>query len=244
MDELKNKARTIIRTLRKEFPGATTALEYRTPFQLLVATILSAQCTDMRVNKVTPGLFQKYPGPREMAAAVPGELEQEIRSTGFFRMKTKNIMACSSSILERHGGNVPADFGALVALPGVGRKTANCVMGAAFGVNSGVVVDTHVQRISKLLGLTKEEDPVKIEKDLMATVPRKDWYDFSNVLILHGRKTCIARRPKCQECGILRECPFGLAQKGSSATEKTTRAIRKLHGAGESSPKRARKRLG
>lgn len=228
MDEPKVRIRTIIRALRKEFPRARTALEYRAPFQLLVATILSAQCTDERVNMVTPGLFQKYPGPREMAAADPRELEQEIRSTGFFRMKTKNIMACSSSLVEKHGGNVPADFDSLVALPGVGRKTANCVMGAAFGVNSGVVVDTHVRRISKLLGLTTEDDPVKIEKDLMAIVPKNDWYDLSNLLILHGRKTCIARRPKCLECRIVLECPTGVAQHGVSVTAKTMKAGKNL----------------
>jgi endonuclease-3 len=204
---LKKKAREVVRLLRKKFPGATTALDFRSPYELLVATILSAQCTDERVNMVTPGLFKKYPDPKSLAHAELLELEQEIRSTGFFRMKAKNIRACSQSIIEKHGGEVPRTFDELVALPGVGRKTANCVMGAAYGVNSGVVVDTHVQRITRLLGVTKNEDPVKIEQDLMPILPQRDWYDFSNLIILHGRKTCIARRPKCDECVLRRLCP-------------------------------------
>lgn len=179
-----------------------------------------------------------------MAAADPRELEQEIRSTGFFRMKTKNIMACSSSLVEVHGGNVPADFDSLISLPGVGRKTANCVMGAAFGVNSGVVVDTHVRRISKLLGLTTEDDPVKIEKDLMAIVPKHDWYDLSNLLILHGRKTCIARRPKCLDCRIVQQCPTGMAQHGVSATMKTLMTSKNLPDKRKVGSRRSGKRQG
>lgn len=205
--ELKKRVRDVVRLLRKEFPRATTALDFRSPYELLVATILSAQCTDERVNMVTPGLFKKYPDPRSLAQADLAELEQEIRSTGFFRMKAKNIRACSERIVERHGGEVPRTFDELVALPGVGRKTANCVMGAAYGVNSGVVVDTHVHRITRLLGLTRNDDPVKIEQDLMSVLPQRDWYDFSNLIILHGRKTCIARRPKCNECVLSRLCP-------------------------------------
>ena len=160
----------ILKALRKEFPHARTALEHRDPFQLLIATILSAQCTDDRVNMVTPELFRRFPTPALMARADPPELEAVIRSTGFFRMKTKNIIACSSSLMEHHNGEVPANFDSLVKLPGVGRKTANCVMGGAFGVNSGVVVDTHVQRISGLLGLTKQSDAVKIEVDLISLI--------------------------------------------------------------------------
>ncbi len=218
----------ILRALRKEFPRARTALEHESPFQLLVSTILSAQCTDERVNKVTPELFRRFPDPQSMALADAAELETLIRSTGFFRMKTKNIMACSSTIVERHGGRVPSDFDSLVALPGVGRKTANCVMGGAFGVNSGIVVDTHVQRISNLLGLTKHTDPVKIELDLMAEIPKSDWYNFSNLIILHGRKTCIARRPDCANCKLLRICPAGprlmkLASPSDKKPNKSTR---------------------
>jgi endonuclease-3 len=219
---LKKKARAIVKLLRKAFPGATTALQFRNPYELLVATILSAQCTDERVNKVTPGLFRRYPDPRSLAKADILELEQKIRSTGFFRMKAKNIRACSQTILERHGGEVPRTFDELVALPGVGRKTANCVMGAAYGVNSGVVVDTHVQRITRLLGLTKNNDPVKIEQDLMRILPQKDWYDFSNLLILHGRKTCIARRPKCDECALNRLCPSAILGVHTRQTSSRT----------------------
>ena len=207
MDPLKARARSVVRLLRKEFPGASTALEFRSPYQLLIATILSAQCTDERVNMVTPALFAKYPNPKALAHSDVTELEQGIRSTGFFRMKAKNIRACSEQIVVRHGGEVPRTFEELVALPGVGRKTANCVMGAAYGVNSGVVVDTHVHRITRLLGLTKNDDPVKIEQDLMPLLARSDWYDFSNLVILHGRKTCIARRPKCSECVLNKICP-------------------------------------
>lgn len=218
--QLKKRAREVVRLLRKEFPGATTALDFRTPYELLIATILSAQCTDERVNMVTPGLFKRYPDPRSLSSADPAELEQEIRSTGFFRMKAKNIRACSQSIVERHGGQVPRTFDELVALPGVGRKTANCVMGAAYGINSGVVVDTHVHRISRLLGLTTNDDPVKIEQDLMPILPQKDWYDFSNLIILHGRKTCIARRPKCDECILNRLCPSAFLGTGSKTGSK------------------------
>lgn len=218
--QLKKRAREVVRLLRKEFPGATTALDFRTPYELLTATILSAQCTDERVNMVTPGLFKRYPDPASLSKADLSELEQEIRSTGFFRMKAKNIRACSQSIVERHGGQVPRTFEELVALPGVGRKTANCVMGAAYGINSGVVVDTHVHRISRLLGLTRNDDPVRIEQDLMPILPEKDWYDFSNLIILHGRKTCIARRPKCDECILSHLCPSAFVGTGSKAGAK------------------------
>lgn len=225
--ELKKRARDVVRSLRKEFPGATTALDFRSPYELLIATILSAQCTDERVNMVTPGLFKKYPDPRSLAKAELGELEQQIRSTGFFRMKAKNIRACSESIVEHHGGVVPRTFEELVALPGVGRKTANCVMGAAYGVNSGVVVDTHVHRITRLLGLTNHDDPVKIEQDLMPMLPQKDWYDFSNLVILHGRKTCIARRPKCDECVLNRLCPSAVSNLKPGTKSVKTNGLRR-----------------
>lgn len=205
------RARTIIRRLRREFPEAKCALDHDTPLQLLVATILSAQCTDVRVNMVTPTLFAKYRSTGDYAAADPHVLEKEIQSTGFFRNKTKAIVGMAQALIERHGGQVPDTMDQLVALPGVGRKTANVVLGNAFGKNEGIVVDTHVQRISGLLKLTKEHTPEKIERDLMTLVPRSDWTIFSHLLILHGRKTCIARRPRCEVCTINRWCPSSRA---------------------------------
>lgn len=205
------RARTIIRRLRREFPEAKCALDHDTPLQLLVATILSAQCTDVRVNMVTPTLFAKYRSADDYAAADPRSFEKEIQSTGFFRNKTKSILGMAQVLIERHDGRVPDTMDQLVALPGVGRKTANVVLGNAFGKNEGVVVDTHVQRISGLLKLTRETTPEKIERDLMALVPRKDWTIFSHLLILHGRKTCIARRPRCEVCTINRWCPSSRA---------------------------------
>lgn len=201
------RTRKIITRLRREFPAARCALDHHNPLELLVATILSAQCTDARVNLVTPALFAKYRTAADYAAADPAVFEKEIQSTGFFRNKTKSILGMAHALLERHGGRVPDSMEQLVALPGVGRKTANVVLGNAFGKNEGIVVDTHVQRISGLLKLTAERTPEKIERDLMAVVPRKDWTIFSHLLILHGRKTCIARRPKCEECVINRLCP-------------------------------------
>jgi endonuclease-3 len=201
------RTRKIVARLRREFPQARCALDHETPLQLLVATILSAQCTDARVNLVTPGLFAKYRSAADYAAADPRRFEREIQSTGFFRNKTKSILGMAQALLERHGGQVPDTMEALVALPGVGRKTANVVLGNAFGKNEGIVVDTHVQRISGLLKLTRETTPEKIERDLMDLVPRKDWTIFSHLLILHGRKTCIARRPKCESCRINDLCP-------------------------------------
>ncbi len=207
---LRSRARKVLGLLSREFPGAATALTFHDPFQLLVATILSAQCTDERVNKVTPGLFTKYPDARRFAAASQAELEQEIRSTGFYRNKAKNILACSRALMERHGGEVPPEMEALVALPGVGRKTANVVLGQAFGIVSGVVVDTHVQRISGRLGWTKAEQPERIEQDLMALFPRESWIEVGSVLILHGRRTCIARKPRCSSCTVRTLCPSAI----------------------------------
>jgi endonuclease-3 len=205
------RVRTIIRRLRREFPDAKCALDHASPLQLLVATILSAQCTDVRVNMVTPALFAKYRSAGEYAAADPHVFEREIQSTGFFRNKTKSILGMAQALLERHGGRVPDTMDALVALPGVGRKTANVVLGNAFGKNEGIVVDTHVQRLSGLLKLSGEKTAEKIERDLMALVPRKDWTIFSHLLILHGRRTCIARRPRCEVCTINRYCPSAKA---------------------------------
>jgi len=205
--ERQRRTRSIIARLKREFPDATCALDHANPLELLVATILSAQSTDARVNIVTPALFAKYKNAADYAAANPDVFQGEIHSTGFFRNKTKSILGMAQALEERHDGQVPDTMEALVALPGVGRKTANVVLGNAFGKNEGVVVDTHVGRISGLLKLTRQTDPVKIERDLMELVPRKDWTIFSHLLILHGRKTCIARRPRCESCRINDLCP-------------------------------------
>jgi endonuclease-3 len=205
--ERKRRTRSIIARLKREFPDAKCALDHANPLELLVATILSAQSTDARVNIVTPALFAKYKNAADYAAANPDVFQGEIHSTGFFRNKTKSILGMAQALEERHDGQVPDTMEALVALPGVGRKTANVVLGNAFGKNEGIVVDTHVGRISGLLKLTQQTDPVKIERDLMELVPRKDWTIFSHLLILHGRKTCIARRPRCESCRINDLCP-------------------------------------
>ena len=205
--QLNARVRKIIARLEKAYPDATCALHHNSALELLVATILSAQSTDARVNMVTPALFAKYKTAEDFARADPRVLEQEIHSTGFFRNKTKSIIGMAQALVERHGGQVPDTMEELVQLPGVGRKTANVVLGCWFKKNEGVVVDTHVQRIATLLSLTKERDPVKIERDLMALVPRENWTWFSNALIQHGRRVCIARRPKCEICVINRLCP-------------------------------------
>ena len=205
--ERKARARKIIARLKREYPDATCALHHSNALELVVATILSAQCTDARVNMVTPQLFAKYRTAAAYAAADPSVLEKEIQSTGFFRNKTKSIIGMAQALVERHGGEVPQTMEELTALPGVGRKTANVILGTWFKKNEGVVVDTHVHRLSKLLGLTRLDDPVKIEQELMQIVPRDDWTWFSHVLILHGRAVCIARRPKCPDCVLNRICP-------------------------------------
>jgi len=206
----KTRARKIIARLKREYPNATCALHHQNALELVVATILSAQCTDARVNLVTPHLFAKYRTAADYAAADPRVLEKEIQSTGFFRNKTKSIIGMAQALVERHGGEVPQTMEELTGLPGVGRKTANVILGTWFKKNEGVVVDTHVHRLSRLLGLTRQDDPVKIERDLMEIVPRADWTWFSHTLILHGRTVCIARRPKCAECVINRLCPSSL----------------------------------
>jgi endonuclease-3 len=205
--ELRARARKIIARLERAYPDATCALQHRNALELLVATILSAQSTDARVNIVTPALFTKYRTAQDYASTDPKLFEEEIHSTGFFRNKTKSIIGMAQALVERHGGKVPDTMEQLVQLPGVGRKTANVVLGTWFGKNEGVVVDTHVQRLATLLGLTREQDPVKIERDLMALVPRAKWTWLSHTLILHGRRVCIARRPKCEECVVSRWCP-------------------------------------
>jgi endonuclease-3 len=205
------RVRSIIRRLAAAYPDARTALLHDDPLQLLVATILSAQCTDERVNKVTPALFRRYRTAAEFAAASRAELESIIRSTGFFRAKANNIIRCCAQLAERHGGAVPSTMEELVALSGVGRKTANVVLGSAFGKSAGVVVDTHVKRISGLLKLSAAGTPEKIEEDLMEAVPEKDWILFPHLLILHGRKVCKARKPLCAECPVSGLCPSSKA---------------------------------
>ncbi|MGH7493388.1 MAG: endonuclease III [bacterium] len=197
----------ILRGLAELYPEASIALHFRNPYELLIATILSAQSTDKTVNAVTPALFEKYPNARTLAVAVPSELEVMIHRTGFFRNKTKNLLRCAQTLVQEHGGEVPQTMEKLVILPGVGRKTANVVLGNAFGKNEGVVVDTHVQRLAQRMGFTQQTQPEKIEQDLMAIVPRKDWTIFAHRLILHGRQICQARRPKCPECSLAPDCP-------------------------------------
>jgi len=193
--------------LVKHYPDARTALDFTNPYELLVATILSAQSTDKRVNMVTPELFKRYPTPAALADASPAEVEELIKSTGFFRNKTKSIIGMAKAVTEKHGGRVPDEMEALVELPGVGRKTANVVLGNAFHKNEGVVVDTHVSRVSHRLGLTKQTDPVKIEKDLMKLFPRDEWTLLSHLFIDHGRQICDAKRPKCEICFLNDICP-------------------------------------
>ena len=207
MLDLKQQAKRVTQALLKTYPGATCALNHANPFQLAIATILSAQCTDERVNIVTKDLFKKYKTPRAFADADPEELEQDIKSTGFFRNKAKSIRGFAQAIANEHAGKIPQDLDALVKLPGVGRKTANVILGTGFGLPTGVVVDTHVQRLSQRLGLTKHDDPVKIEQDLMQLLPEKDWIQFSHAMIWHGRQICIARKPKCSECPMQTFCP-------------------------------------
>jgi len=201
------RVRKIIRKLRDAYPDATCALHHRNPLQLLVATILSAQCTDARVNLVTPALFEKYRTAADFAAAQQRELEEMIRSTGFFRNKARSIRNCCRAIAERCGGEVPDSLEQLVNLDGIGRKTANVVLGVAYGKAEGVVVDTHVARLSRRMGLTRQRTPEKIEQALMKLVPRADWIDFSHLLIWHGRKRCNARRPDCIQCEVADLCP-------------------------------------
>ncbi len=196
----------ILAKLDQAYPEATCELKHENAFQLLVATILSAQCTDVRVNEVTRELFKKYTTPEAFAYAKPTELEQEIRPTGFFRNKTKSVMGASKEIVGKFGGEVPRTMEEILMLPGVARKTANVVLGTAYGIVSGVVVDTHVIRLSRRLDLTRHEDPKKIEQDLMAIIPKEKWIQFSHQLIWHGRRVCFARKPKCAECNMEKLC--------------------------------------
>jgi endonuclease-3 len=205
--EKRARSLQLLTLLKKEFPHPITALRHENAFQLLIATILSAQCTDERVNMVTKELFKRYRNPKLLASANVSELEQEIRSTGFYKMKAKNIMGCAKALVEQFGAEVPNNIDDLVTLPGVGRKTANVVLGQVFAIASGVVVDTHVHRLSQRLGFTEADTAEKIEQDLMSLFQKKHWIDVGTVLILHGRKTCNARSPKCAECVVRELCP-------------------------------------
>jgi endonuclease-3 len=196
----------ILAKLDEAYPAANCELKHENPFQLLISTILSAQCTDVRVNEVTQTLYKKYKGPEDFAHANPSELQQEIRPTGFFRNKTKSVMGASKAIIEKFGGKVPQTMEEILTLPGVARKTGNVVLGTGFGIAVGVVVDTHVMRLSRRLDLTKQEEPKKIEQDLMRVIPQDKWIQFSHQLIWHGRRVCVARKPKCLECNLESIC--------------------------------------
>ena len=210
-EELKKRVKKVLRILDKDYGGADCALTHKNAFELLAATILSAQCTDKRVNMVTPDLFAAFPSPFVLAQAKQEDVEELIRSTGFYRNKAKNLIGMAERLVEVHDGEVPQTIEELTLLPGAARKTANVVLGVAFGIASGVVVDTHVTRISRLLGFTAEKSPVKIERDLMAILPKSKWIGFSHQLILHGRAVCIARRPQCQGCALKKHCPGAIS---------------------------------
>ena len=207
MESAKKKTTKIIKALRKAYPESRTALHHKTPLQLLISTILSAQCTDERVNQVTPSLFTKYRKASDFAKADGGVLEQEIRSTGFYRNKARNIISACKKIVVEFGGEVPDSMVELITLPGVARKTANIVLSSCFGKAEGIAVDTHVGRLAQRLGLSKNKNPVKIERDLMSIVPKKDWLDFNYMFVNHGRQVCQARKPLCDECVIKTFCP-------------------------------------
>ena len=203
------RAKQLVEAFPGIYPDAHCELDFKTPLQLLIATILSAQCTDKRVNMVTPALFARYRTAADYARAKPAELEKAIQTTGFFRNKTKSIRAATAAIEKKHGGEVPQTMAELHALPGVGRKTANVVLGNAFHKNEGIVVDTHVARLSHRLGLTTQQTPEKIERDLMKLIPQKQWTNWSHWLIWHGRRRCFARKPDCENCEVFRLCPSG-----------------------------------
>jgi len=215
LDGLRKRAREIIRKLKRAYPGAKCSLNHSNPFELLIATILSAQCTDERVNIVTSDLFRKYRKPEDYLKVPPRELEKDIQSTGFFRNKTKSIQGTSRMLTEEYGGQVPETMDELLELPGVARKTANVVLGNAFDIKAGVVVDTHVTRLSHRLNLTEEKTAEKIEKDLIQIVPKKDWVIFPHLMIYHGRKVCRARNPACEECQIEKFCPSSFLKTGA-----------------------------
>jgi endonuclease-3 len=211
---VRDRAAAVLAELRRLYPDAHCALDFQSPFELLVATILSAQCTDVRVNMVTPALFKRYPTPTKMAAAEQGDIETLIRSTGFFRNKAKSIKGAATRIAEQHDSEVPATMDELLQLPGVARKTANVVLGNAFGINVGMVVDTHIGRLSKRLGFTKSENPTIVERDLMVLFPQETWCELAHLLIYHGRQVCASRKPACERCTLAEVCAkVGVAGK-------------------------------
>jgi endonuclease-3 len=207
-EDLKKRVKEIIKILSKEIPDSRIALKFSNPLELLIATILSAQCTDVKVNQVTVDLFKKYRSAKDYAESSLEKLEEEIRPTGFYRNKAKSIQKCCQELVNQFGGNIPNTLEELVTLRGVGRKTANVILGNTFGI-PGIVVDTHVQRVSQRIGLTKNNDPTKIEFDLMEIVPKEEWTHFSNLLVWHGRRTCMARKPLCETCSIRKGCNYG-----------------------------------
>jgi endonuclease-3 len=223
---LRTRAGRIVRTLARLYPDAHCALHYTNPLQLLIATILSAQCTDERVNQVTPALFARYPDALAFATAKLAELENMIKSTGFFRNKAKNIIACCRQLMELHDGQVPRTMEELVPLAGVGRKTANVILGNAYDV-PGIPVDTHVTRLSNRMGLTNHDEPVKIERDLMALIPRKEWTMFGHRMIFHGRQVCHARKPRCEQCALAKFCPRVGLEKEEATTNHTNNTNQK-----------------
>src|SRR5256886_4632120 len=216
--QLKTRTEQIIKLLKRAHPDAHCALNHSNAFELLIATILSAQCTDERVNIVTADLFRKYRKPEDYLNVPETELQQDIRATGFFRNKTRSIQGACKMLVEEFNGEVPKTMEELLRLPGVARKTANVVLGVGYGIAAGVVVDTHVTRLSRRLGLTRQKDPVKIEQDLMQLVPKKDWIIFAHLLIFHGRRICKARRPLCEECSVEKLCPSSILKTGKIPT--------------------------
>lgn len=222
----RERARRVYDLLAEEHPDARTALHHENAYQLAVATILSAQCTDERVNAVTPTLFARWPTPAHLATAPPREIEKVIRPTGFFRNKTRSLIGMARAVVNEHGGEIPDTMEALVELPGMGRKTANVILGNAFGKSEGVVVDTHVRRVSRRLRFTTHDDPKKIEKDLMDLFPRERWTMLSHLLIFHGRRICVARRPRCEECVVSRLCPSSRVKHGTRSPTPLTPARR------------------
>ena len=216
----------LLARLKGLYPDAHCELDHRNAFELLCATILSAQCTDARVNLVTPTLFAKYPDAPALARARPADVEAIVKPTGFFRNKTKSLIGMAQAVVAGHRGRVPSTMEELRTLPGVGRKTANVILGNAYGINEGITVDTHVGRVSRRLGLTKQEDPEKVEQDLMKLVPRDDWALFSHLLIFHGRRICVARTPKCEECALSTMCPSAFRAGGAGRTGRSGRTGR------------------
>jgi len=216
-EDFRKRVKEIIKILSEEIPDSRIALKFSNPLELLIATILSAQCTDVKVNQVTVDLFKKYLSAKDYAESILAKLEEEIRPTGFYRNKARSIQKCCQELVKRFGGDVPRTLEELVTLPGVGRKTANVILGNTFGI-PGIVVDTHVSRVSQRIGLTKNDDPVKIEFDLMEIVPKEEWTHFSNLLVWHGRKTCVARKPLCEICPVRKWCNYGSRVKGGNVS--------------------------